>query len=143
MFASQYLKMSLIFKLAFTTHSSEVHEKLRNRECLMTSLHCVAYLSFFICFFAMLRTESHTVTSLVYTIGTFAISISLTYSMAKINNFAKMVSGVGITTSKPLLVIHLTAFWIVSVLQAIVLLVTTNIQPHVYNDRRNNTLILT
>ena len=127
MFASQYLKMSLIFKLAFTSNSSEVQEKLRNRESLMTFLHCVAYLSFLVCFFAMLWTESHTVTSLVYTIGTFAISLSLSYSMAKINNFAKMVSGVGITASKPLLVIHLTGFWIVSVLQAVVLLFSASI----------------
>lgn len=93
----------------------------------MTVIHVVAYTTFIGCFFCMLKFQSHAVTTMVFSIASFAMSACLTYSMNKINMFARLVANEGIKSSKYLLAVHLTAFWIVSFLQAATFYVTTMI----------------
>ena len=83
----------------------------------MIAINTVAYLSFIASIVTLLLYPNHVVTTTIYTIETLAMTFLLTYSMAKLNKFSKLLSANGILASRGLIKVHLWGFWISSILE--------------------------
>ena len=115
-FAAQYYKIALTFELAFKMKSREVEERQRKQELFVTVANAIAYSFLLICLIILIFWQSTSVILFIYLFTNLGIASVLTYSMIKLRQFSKLLVADGIIASDLLMMIHLTSFWVVSIL---------------------------
>ena len=83
----------------------------------MILVNSLAYIVLVVSFIAIVTIKNDSVMTSVYAISCCIMSWCMTYSMHKLKNFSQLLASDGIIASQRLLVFHVSAFWVVSVLE--------------------------
>lgn len=116
--------MALLFELAFCVKTQVIEEKKKRRERFMILVNTVAYICLIASFIAFVTIKNHGVMTFVFAFFCCTMTGCMTYSMLKLRKFSQLLAADGILASKHLLVIHVTSFWIVSILEIASAIVT-------------------
>ena len=102
----------------------------------MILINSIAYIVLILSFIFIVTFKNHQVMTYVYAICCCIMTGCLTYSMMKLRTFSQLLAADGIIASKHLLVLHVTCFWVVSILE-----VATAVVTILFNSNFNNKLI--
>ena len=102
----------------------------------MILVNSIAYTVLVLSFIFIVTFKNHQVMTYVYATCCCIMTGCLTYSMMKLRAFSELLAADGIIASKHLLVLHVTCFWVVSVLE-----VATAVVTILFNSNFNKQLI--
>ena len=123
-FTAQYLKVALIFELAFCVKTSAVVAKKHERERCFIIVNILAYLILFFNLIAMVTWSNRLIVTIVYSVSSIFMTGFLTYSMSKLQKFSSLVAANGILASRFLLILHLGGWWIATILQTTIAVIS-------------------
>ena len=83
----------------------------------MILVNSLAYIGLVISFIAIVTIKDDSVLTTFYAISCCTMSGCMTYSMHKLKKFSQLLASDGIIASQRLLVMHVSAFWVVSILE--------------------------
>lgn len=116
LFTIQYLKVALIFELAFCVKTEEVQKKKMAKESSIVMINLAAGV-FFVGYTVLLLIYQEKITMITFMmVGMLAITICLTFSLVRLNKFSKMLTAEGYLASQFLIYLHLGSFWCCSLL---------------------------
>ena len=122
-FTAQYLKVSMIFELAFCVKTSAVVAKKQERECNFKVINIGAYVLLSLNLIAMITVKERLVMTVAFVVSTVLMTAILTISMHKLRKFSTLLAANGILASRFLLAIHLGGWWMASLLQVVITII--------------------
>ena len=115
-FAQVYLRVALIFELAFSSQTEEVEERKTQRMWWLSFANFAISFALSVSLILMIIIQDLRLMSTLITIMSFIFTIVLTFALFRLKRLSKFLESEGIIPNRTLVIIHLTTFWIVSLL---------------------------
>lgn len=117
----------MIFELAFCVKTSAVVAKKTERERNLIFVNIAAYILLVTSFLVMITVKERYAVTIVFAVSTILVTTILTYSMHKLKKFSSLLVANGILASKCLLFLHLASWWVASILQIVIAIITIKV----------------